>query len=283
MTGKVPFEGTGDNRVIYLVAYEQKVPPRPDIGMDGDLWSIMNLCWTREAPKRPQITTVKHRLQGLFAAPILPPISKPPGLSIEIPPVFWPRFVQHGTEGNQSLPSTSSTGSATGILPCVHIRARGPGESFGVPLMDQLVRDGTEQPKALTKCAEAIEKHGSHTFGIYTLTARTSRVVALRGLLNRSLSFSIHTIILWLADAPVDMDAVNLDSSEWAKNILTVASVLKRWVHELPEPLMTWELYDSFIDAARESSFPRFSLLIWFEVQRVSWWLACRLSLGGGG
>lgn len=36
MTGEVPFEGTSDNRVICLVAYERKVPPHPDIDIhDG--------------------------------------------------------------------------------------------------------------------------------------------------------------------------------------------------------------------------------------------------------
>jgi hypothetical protein len=45
---------------------------------------------------------------------------------------------------------------------------------------------------------------------------------------------------------------VDLDSDEWASDINNVASVLKLWFRELPEPLMTWELYGSFVEAARE-------------------------------
>lgn len=36
-------------------------------------------------------------------------------------------------------------------------------------------------------------------------------------------------------------------------DINDIAAVLKLWFRELPEPLLTWELYHSFIDAASES------------------------------
>lgn len=49
-----------------------------------------------------------------------------------------------------------------------------------------------------------------------------------------------------------DMDAVDLDSGEWTGDINNVTSVLKLWFRELPEPLLTWELYGPFIEAARE-------------------------------
>jgi hypothetical protein len=42
-------------------------------------------------------------------------------------------------------------------------------------------------------------------------------------------------------------------SDEWSGDINVVASVLKQWFRELPEPLLTHALYQGFIDAARES------------------------------
>lgn len=44
-------------------------------------------------------------------------------------------------------------------------------------------------------------------------------------------------------------------SEEWSGDINVVASVLKQWFRELPEPLLTHGLYQGFIEAARESSF----------------------------
>jgi Rho GTPase-activating protein RGD1 len=46
------------------------------------------------------------------------------------------------------------------------------------------------------------------------------------------------------------MDSVDLDSSEWSGDINNVASVLKLWLRELPEPLLTGYLYSKFIEAA---------------------------------
>jgi hypothetical protein len=41
-------------------------------------------------------------------------------------------------------------------------------------------------------------------------------------------------------------------SSEWTSDINVVSGALKLWLRELPEPLMTYALYNEFIEAARE-------------------------------
>ena len=46
------------------------------------------------------------------------------------------------------------------------------------------------------------------------------------------------------------MEAVDLDAPEWAGDINNVASVLKMWLRELPDPLLTNTLHQGFIDAA---------------------------------
>lgn len=42
-----------------------------------------------------------------------------------------------------------------------------------------------------------------------------------------------------------DANAVNLDDY----NIHVIASVLKQWLRDLPNPLMTFELYEEFLRA----------------------------------
>lgn len=51
-----------------------------------------------------------------------------------------------------------------------------------------------------------------------------------------------------------DLDNTDVMSDEWSGDINVVASVLKQWFRELPEPLLTHGLYQGFIEAARELS-----------------------------
>lgn len=69
LTGKVPFEGASDSRVIYLVTVRRGIPPRPDTDVCDGLWAILNSCWDRESSKRPSIMSVSDRLRALVAGP----------------------------------------------------------------------------------------------------------------------------------------------------------------------------------------------------------------------
>ncbi|BGO95571.1 hypothetical protein NBRC10512_007828 [Rhodotorula toruloides] len=105
--------------------------------------------------------------------------------------------------------------------------------TFGVDLGEQMARDNVEVPRILEKCAEAIEIHGLDSMGIYRLSGTTSRVQRLKTALDR------------------DLEGTDLLSDENLSDINDIAAVLKLWFRELPEPLLTWELYHQFIDAAK--------------------------------
>ncbi|KAJ3827235.1 Rho GTPase activation protein [Lentinula raphanica] len=105
--------------------------------------------------------------------------------------------------------------------------------TFGIDLSEQMARDDTEVPPIMKKCCEAIEKYGLTLQGIYRLSGTTSKVAKLKQLLDR------------------DREAVNLDAQEWSSDINNVTSVLKLWLRELPEPLMTFNLQHGFIEAAK--------------------------------
>jgi Rho GTPase-activating protein RGD1 len=49
-----------------------------------------------------------------------------------------------------------------------------------------------------------------------------------------------------------DLEATNLDAEEWSGDISNVTSVLKLWLRDLPEPLLTLQLHQGFLDAASE-------------------------------
>jgi hypothetical protein len=50
-----------------------------------------------------------------------------------------------------------------------------------------------------------------------------------------------------------DIDNTDVMSDEWSADINVVSGALKLWFRELPEPLLTYGLYNAFIEAARES------------------------------
>ncbi|EUC55618.1 GTPase-activator protein for Rho-like GTPase family protein [Rhizoctonia solani AG-3 Rhs1AP] len=168
-----------------------------------------------------------------------------------LPPLPTLDTVQSHVSSSTSVYPSSSTSSVPSSTPTyLHAQAYGPTQifpppaslpaappmytpSFGIPLAHLVVRDGTEQPRVLTKCAEAIEKHGLDSVGIYRLSGTTSRVRELRSVLDK------------------DIDNVDLDSAEWTTDINNITSVLKMWFRELPEPLLTWELYTHFVEAAQ--------------------------------
>ncbi|KAG5352126.1 hypothetical protein C0989_003594 [Termitomyces sp. Mn162] len=105
--------------------------------------------------------------------------------------------------------------------------------TFGVDLAEQMVRDNVDLPPILPKCCQAIEKYGLQTQGIYRISGMTSKVAKLRQKLDQ------------------DLNAVDLDASEWSGDINTVASAIKGWLRDLPDPLLTFSLHQGFIEAAK--------------------------------
>lgn len=51
-----------------------------------------------------------------------------------------------------------------------------------------------------------------------------------------------------------DIEGTDLLSEENLSDINDIAAVMKLWFRELPEPLLTWDLYHGFVEAASPSS-----------------------------
>ncbi|GAA5877508.1 hypothetical protein JCM1840_003876 [Sporobolomyces johnsonii] len=138
-------------------------------------------------------------------------------------------------DGFLTRPTLSPRASSQNLRPLVPPTPTGPPTrpTFGLDLGEQMARDGVEVPRVLEKCAEAIELHGLESMGIYRLSGTTSRVQRLKGALDR------------------DLEGTDLLSEDNLSDINDIAAVLKLWFRELPEPLLTWELYHQFIDVSK--------------------------------
>ncbi len=126
--------------------------------------------------------------------------------------------------------SAASKGAAAGAARALAVSERA---IFGVDLAEQMARDSVEIPPILEKCAQAIEEVGIENMGIYRLSGTTSKVQKLK------------------AKFDADWSGVDLMNDEAIQDINIVAGCLKLWFRELPEPLLTHELYAGFIEAAK--------------------------------
>ncbi|XP_067138233.1 uncharacterized protein [Centruroides vittatus] len=102
---------------------------------------------------------------------------------------------------------------------------------FGCDLGEHLMNTGRDIPLVLKCCTEFIEEHGILD-GIYRLSGVTSNIQKLR------LAF--------------DEDKIpDLTDEAILQDIHCMASLLKMYFRELPNPLLTYQLYDKFVAAVQ--------------------------------
>ncbi|XP_015198980.2 unconventional myosin-IXAa isoform X3 [Lepisosteus oculatus] len=97
---------------------------------------------------------------------------------------------------------------------------------FGVEV-SRLTNDERTVPLVVEKLINYIEMHGLYTEGIYRKSGSTNKIKELKQGLD------------------TDVNSTNLDDY----NIHVIASVFKQWLRDLPNPLMTFELYEEFLRA----------------------------------
>uniref|UniRef100_A0A673M2U1 Unconventional myosin-IXb-like n=1 Tax=Sinocyclocheilus rhinocerous TaxID=307959 RepID=A0A673M2U1_9TELE len=98
---------------------------------------------------------------------------------------------------------------------------------FGVPIC-ALVRTADSVPFVMEKMLVHVEMNGLYTEGIYRKSGSACRAKELHHILEK------------------DPQAVSLDNYP----IHTITGLVKLWLRELPDPLMTYSLYNDFLYAA---------------------------------
>ncbi|XP_059370566.1 rho GTPase-activating protein 32-like isoform X1 [Carassius carassius] len=100
---------------------------------------------------------------------------------------------------------------------------------FGCDLGEHLLNSGHDVPQVIRSCTEFIEKHGV-VDGIYRLSGISSNIQKLR-----------HEF---------DSEHVpDLTKDNYVQDIHSVGSLCKLYFRELPNPLLTYQLYEKFSDA----------------------------------
>ncbi|XP_014748921.1 PREDICTED: rho GTPase-activating protein 30 [Sturnus vulgaris] len=112
-------------------------------------------------------------------------------------------------------------------------RARRKGGSrerlFGCDLREHLQSSGQDVPQVLRSCTEFVEQHGV-VDGIYRLSGVSSNIQRLRQEFEAQRS-------------------PDLSRDVYLQDVHCVSSLCKAYCRELPNPLLTYQLYDKFADA----------------------------------
>ncbi|XP_041360418.1 rho GTPase-activating protein 45-like isoform X2 [Gigantopelta aegis] len=103
--------------------------------------------------------------------------------------------------------------------------------TFGVDFQEQVAQFKREVPPIISKCLSEVEKRGMDIKGIYRVSGVKSKV---ENLCQR-----------------FDMEPEIVDLEEQHPNV--ISNVLKLYLRQLPEPLLTFRLYGDFINVSKES------------------------------
>ncbi|KAF3930186.1 N-chimaerin [Dactylellina cionopaga] len=105
---------------------------------------------------------------------------------------------------------------------------------FGVPLETLLARDGNAVPIIVIQCMTAVELYGLGTEGIYRQAGATSSIQKIKEIFDND---------------PSRVDFRNPD--HFFHDVNSVASALKQFLRDLPDPVLTYTLYEEFIEGAK--------------------------------
>ncbi|KAL8643088.1 MAG: hypothetical protein Q9228_000268 [Teloschistes exilis] len=126
---------------------------------------------------------------------------------------------------------------------------------FGVSLDDLLKRDGSAIPLVVYQCLQAVDLFGLDVEGIYRLSGSAMHVSKLQAIFDN------------------DSSQVDFRNPEtFYHDVNSVAGLLKQFFRDLPDPLLTHEHFQSFIEAARESKLCSSAVLVVIGLAYDSYW-----------
>ncbi|XP_069042601.1 rho GTPase-activating protein 15 isoform X3 [Lepisosteus oculatus] len=102
---------------------------------------------------------------------------------------------------------------------------------FGCRLDALCEREKSSVPKFVRLCAEAVEKRGLETDGIYRVSGNLAVIQKLRFKVDHE-------------------EKLNLDDSEW-EDIHVITGALKMFFRELPEPLIPYSFFNDFVETVK--------------------------------
>lgn len=131
---------------------------------------------------------------------------------------------------------------------------------FGVPLNRLYERDGLAVPMVVYQCIQAVDLFGLGVEGIYRQSGSLNHINKLKGMFDAGMTVSPT----WGFRSMQALTRNGIDSSNPAldfrnpenfyHDVNSVTGLLKQFLRDLPDPLLTLEHHDAFIAAASKGS-----------------------------
>ncbi|KAI8140984.1 hypothetical protein BJV82DRAFT_184579 [Fennellomyces sp. T-0311] len=131
----------------------------------------------------------------------------------------------------------ASTASSLELSSPMELEAPKVLSMFGTDLCVQAAQEGRDVPLVVEKCIEAVENRGMDFEGIYRKSGGAAQMRAIQVAFDQG-------------------DPIDLNDEDCYNDICAVTSVLKHYFRQLPNPLLTYEQYQNFIDAVGLPSGP---------------------------
>ncbi|XP_074021047.1 rho GTPase-activating protein 9 [Numenius arquata] len=120
---------------------------------------------------------------------------------------------------------------------------------FGCRLDALCQRESTTVPRFVRLCVEAVEERGLDVDGIYRVNGNLSVIQKLRFAVDRERAVTSDGRYVF-PEQPCQEERLSLADPEWS-DVHVVTGALKLFFRELPEPLVPYRLFDSFIEAVK--------------------------------
>lgn len=124
---------------------------------------------------------------------------------------------------------------------------------FGLTLDEIFRRDGTAVPSIVHQCTAAVESFGLGVEGIYRTSGSTPHIMEMKAMFDHGkVSQDPSPRRIRVLTLPPDSSFVDFrDPKAFNHDIASVTTLLKHFLRDMPDPLLTSAHYASFLTAAK--------------------------------
>jgi myosin-9 len=124
-------------------------------------------------------------------------------------------------------------------------QSEGGGRVFGAELT-MLIDEETVIPTVIEKLLMIIELRALYIEGVYRKSGSVAQVRQLRKIIETTPSRFDLVLIFWFYHRFADFDTLTFEDTP----MHVVSTLVKAFFRELPEPLMTFDLYENFLNVS---------------------------------
>lgn len=178
-------------------------------------------------------------------------------INCDMDPVMCNPYMTHSINYTCIMKDTDGTATCT-VNYTLTYEPGEPRRHFGVPLQYLCYNgDILGVPAALALCCSKILRDSRALEGIFRINVRLDAVEDIKKVMELQLPADLMAVTMKTSDMVIDMDISDMfPNNEYGGH--HAAAILKSFLRDMPEPLITYEKYDCFVSvvAGQDSDTP---------------------------